>query len=160
MSPGESMTTSTFNYPSGTYGNGDKCFFAFKCTDPKKRLIMTFNTVFGVENSPNCTKDVVTIKDGLRLDSRVMGRFCGTTAPAGRFVSSVEKMMVNFKTDASGVAKGFEVTVTCPRKLESWNCELGIFDFEKIVSLFAETLPTDPTFKVRKYRDDFDRIYI
>lgn len=112
MGPGESMQTSTFNYPDN-YTNGDTCFFGFVCSRQKTRLTMKFDG-FQVENSKNCSKDVAIIRDGTRLTSKILASLCGPMPSKTTYLSSGPKMMITFKTDASQTDKGFQVTVTCP----------------------------------------------
>ncbi|GFU30242.1 cubilin [Trichonephila clavipes] len=66
-------------------------------------------TVEELNMENDCTKDFLMIKNGYHTSSPVLGRFCGTHAPAP--ITTTENFLtVYFQTDAYGSAPGFKLT--------------------------------------------------
>ncbi|KAJ8727244.1 hypothetical protein PYW08_015641 [Mythimna loreyi] len=64
---------------------------------------------FKLEQSFRCQYDYLKIYDGPSPDSRLVGKFCGTTFPK-TYTSSSNELYFIFKTDRSMPADGFRIT--------------------------------------------------
>ncbi|KAJ8727243.1 hypothetical protein PYW08_015640 [Mythimna loreyi] len=64
---------------------------------------------FKLEQSFRCLYDYLKIYDGPSPDSRLVGKFCGTTFPK-TYTSSSNELYFIFKTDRSMPADGFRIT--------------------------------------------------
>ncbi|XP_064632767.1 bone morphogenetic protein 1-like [Lineus longissimus] len=98
----EGMLTSP-NYP-GFYKSNKECYWSITL-DKEWRILIRFE-VFEIELSDNCEFDYLLIKDGCRLDSPILGRFCGGTIPDD-IVSSSNEICLSFASDDSVHKQGF-----------------------------------------------------
>ena len=119
IGPGEAITLRTTNYP-GNYTNNQKCIWAVTCIGSKSPLTLNFTT-FNVQNSTNCVKDFVHIKDGTRTNSTLLATLCGPSLATTVYKSTGPQLQVNMITDASVVQKGFEAVVSCPGNVERFS---------------------------------------
>ncbi|KAK3741569.1 hypothetical protein QZH41_012512 [Actinostola sp. cb2023] len=62
---------------------------------------------FDLENEKFCSYDVVTIRDGNNTTSPLLGRACGNKNTAREFISTGNKMFIQFTTDLTTQKKGF-----------------------------------------------------
>lgn len=64
---------------------------------------------FDVENEKNCAYDNVMIYDGRNNNSLLLGKVCGSASQlsANEFVSTGNRMFIQFRTDLSNSRKGF-----------------------------------------------------
>uniref|UniRef100_A0A673NE00 Ovochymase 2 n=1 Tax=Sinocyclocheilus rhinocerous TaxID=307959 RepID=A0A673NE00_9TELE len=97
----------TPGFPSQNYENGALYQWMIHVPDGEKvRLTFTaFNLV------PESCGDFVDVCDGASDGAAQLGRFCGNSLPAP-VLSSGSSMVVRFKSDSSGTAKGFSATYT------------------------------------------------
>ena len=61
-----------------------------------------------IEDSPNCSKDQVTILNGKGRNSLSLGSYCGNQLPP-TIMSSTEVVTITFNTDDSVDDKGFRL---------------------------------------------------
>ncbi|XP_074652971.1 cubilin-like [Tubulanus polymorphus] len=96
------------NYPE-KYPHNVECIWTI--TAPAtERIQIDFDNEFQIETHPReCKFDYVEVRDGGTWNSRLLGRFCGATAPGTR-ISRGNVMFVKFRTDSSVVHKGFKAT--------------------------------------------------
>ena len=120
IGPGEAVTLQSSNYP-GSYDNDEKCIWGVTCQGSKSPLTLNF-TSFNVENSPNCGKDYVHLKDGLRKNSTILATLCGPSLATTVYKSTGPQFQVTMVTDGTIIQSGFEAVVSCPGKL---NCFLN-----------------------------------
>jgi len=75
---------------------------------------------FDVENEKLCGYDYVVIRDGNNSTSSLLGRVCGQGSPgsAREFVSTGNRMWIQFKTDLMSQRKGFIAEYSRLRKKE------------------------------------------
>jgi len=75
---------------------------------------------FDVENEKLCGYDYVVIRDGNNSTSSLLGRVCGQGSPgsAREFVSTGNRMWIQFKTDLTSQRKGFIAEYSRLRKKE------------------------------------------
>ncbi|XP_045491488.1 LOW QUALITY PROTEIN: cubilin homolog [Colias croceus] len=64
---------------------------------------------FNLERSFRCTYDYLAIYDGPSSDSRLVGKFCGTTVPK-TFTSTSNSLFIQFKSDQSVSSQGFKIS--------------------------------------------------
>uniref|UniRef100_A0A8C1YT96 Zgc:154142 n=1 Tax=Cyprinus carpio TaxID=7962 RepID=A0A8C1YT96_CYPCA len=97
----------TPGFPSQNYENGALYQWMIQVPDGEKvRLTFTaFNLV------PESCGDFVDVYDGASDGAAQLGHFCGNSLPAP-VLSSGSSMVVRFKSDSSGTAKGFSATYT------------------------------------------------
>lgn len=62
---------------------------------------------FDIENEKFCSYDVVTIRDGANSTSPLLGKACGNKNTDREFISTGNKMYIQFKTDLTTQKKGF-----------------------------------------------------
>ncbi|XP_046548881.1 cubilin-like [Haliotis rubra] len=89
-----------FNYPS----NAD---VSWKITADEDRRVTISVTQSGLEKSHGCIKDYIEAFDGPDLNAPSLGRWCGKSEPLK--TSSGPVMFLKFKSDSSGVDRGFKV---------------------------------------------------
>ena len=70
------------------------------------RVRLTFDTEFDLENGQHCTYDFLSIRDGANVLDKEIGRYCGRDAPE-TILSSTSSLHITFRSDKSGVGKGF-----------------------------------------------------
>ncbi|NXH11671.1 CUBN protein, partial [Bucco capensis] len=100
----------SFSYPnnpnSQQYSSGVSCAWVIQ-TDPTKILHITF-PFFQLETSSGCNSDFLQIHDGSSAAMHVLGRYCGSSAPA-ELSSSHNSLYFWFSSDHSITAGGFTV---------------------------------------------------
>ncbi|XP_065114614.1 cubilin [Paramisgurnus dabryanus] len=100
----------TFSYPNnpgtGEYDHQVSCAWVIR-TDPGQVLRITF-PFFDIENSGSCTFDFLEVHDGDSASSYMIGKYCGTAAPAELF-SSHNSLYFWFRSDHSISGRGFTV---------------------------------------------------
>ncbi|XP_046553788.1 cubilin-like [Haliotis rubra] len=69
---------------------------------------------FGLENSDSCTSDYLEAFDGSDSNAPSLGRWCGESKPNATSTGSV--MFLKFKSDSSGVDRGFKIEYTVQYK--------------------------------------------
>jgi hypothetical protein len=62
--------------------------------------------VFDLEDEENCAYDFLRIRDGPNVVDKEIGRYCGQQAPE-TILSSSSSLHIKFRSDKSGVGKGF-----------------------------------------------------
>ena len=62
--------------------------------------------MFDLENAEHCAYDFLRIKDGPNAVDKDIGKYCGQDAPE-TILSSSSSLRVTFRSDKSGVGKGF-----------------------------------------------------
>ncbi|KTF87440.1 hypothetical protein cypCar_00025640 [Cyprinus carpio] len=100
----------TFSYPTnpgtGDYDHQVSCAWVIR-TDPSKILRITF-PFFDIENSASCNFDFLQVHDGESASAYMIGKYCGTAAPAELF-SSHNSLYFWFRSDHSVSGRGFTV---------------------------------------------------
>lgn len=94
------------NYPDD-YQPNKECIW--KLTVPKDYQVALKFQSFEVENHDNCVYDYVEVRDGLTMDSPLMGVFCGYKIPPD-IRSSGNHLLVKFVSDGSVQKAGFSAT--------------------------------------------------
>lgn len=100
---------STLSDGSGadTYGNGQRCAWHISTTTPGATVRIEFLAFDLQPVSPGGCRDWVRIHDGPTTTSPVMATYCGGMLPPP-FTSTGAALTVQFFTDSSIVARGFE----------------------------------------------------
>ena len=114
IGPGEAITLQSTNFPSN-YNNNEKCIWAVVCDNSKDPLTLNF-TSFALENSTNCVKDFVHVKDGTRINSTNLAILCGPSLRVTTYKSTGPRIQVTMTTNGAINAAGFSAVVSCPRK--------------------------------------------
>ncbi|ESO84884.1 hypothetical protein LOTGIDRAFT_236092 [Lottia gigantea] len=91
-------------YGDQNYDNRAKCEWTLQAKEGF-RIHLKF-TAFEIEDETDCSYDLVEIRDGIKDDSTVLGRYCGSAAPK-EIISSTEYLMIRFKSDDTINWKGF-----------------------------------------------------
>ena len=65
-------------------------------------------TRFNLQQSDNCTKEYVLIKNGISIDSPLIGRYCGSQMPTN-ITSTGYNLIVHFITDGNNNKTGFQM---------------------------------------------------
>ncbi|KAF9421742.1 hypothetical protein HW555_002423 [Spodoptera exigua] len=101
----------------GRYLSNLLCEFKIKTSEDTK-IKIEFKS-FKLERSFRCSYDYLKIYDGPSADSRLVGKFCGTTYPKS-YVSSSNTLYFVFKTDRSMPSDGFRITyeAICEKTIE------------------------------------------
>ena len=74
------------------------------------QMLMLSFTRFKLETSTRCLNDFVQIHDGLSMNARLIGRFCGTTPPdVGTLNTTHNVAMVIFGSDSTINFDGFQL---------------------------------------------------
>ncbi|KAK3090758.1 hypothetical protein FSP39_014380 [Pinctada imbricata] len=94
------------NWPD-FYPSRKDCVWQFTTT-PGHRVKLTFMT-FELEPHQECTYDHIEVFDGNDINSRSLGKFCGSKLPHP-IESSTNQMYMVFYSDASVQRKGFHAT--------------------------------------------------
>lgn len=92
------------NWPD-SYPSKKDCAWLLTAT-PGHRITLSF-VEFEIEPHQECAYDHIAIYDGVTTDSPTLGRFCGSKVPHP-LMSSVNRMYMTFKSDASVQRKGFK----------------------------------------------------
>ncbi|XP_070174131.1 cubilin-like [Littorina saxatilis] len=93
----------TPTYPS-PYASNSNCTW-FITVDTANIIALKFS-IFNLEANARCSYDYLAVYDGESLDSPLIGRYCGDTAPPV-IKSTSNKMVINFVTDSSISHDGF-----------------------------------------------------
>jgi predicted outer membrane repeat protein len=96
----------------GQYSNNDIFNQIIRCPDTSHRVYFRFS-VFDMEESEGCTKDVVTVYDGESLPKPQMVRNCTSPGPSRYFTSSTSSVLVAMESDGIGVGEGFALDYSC-----------------------------------------------
>ena len=80
----------------GFYNSNTNCTWKIQLT-PGVVIKLNFSR-FDLEQSSNCTKDYVLIKNGISVDSPVIGRYCGSQIPTN-ITSTGYELLIQFVTD-------------------------------------------------------------
>lgn len=76
----------------------------------KKVLVLLYCFVICNSEGMNCGYDYVAVYEGTNSSGRLIGKFCGTTAPSP--LSALGAMYIQFWTDSSVVRGGFRAMYT------------------------------------------------
>ncbi|XP_056383576.1 astacin-like metalloendopeptidase isoform X2 [Hyla sarda] len=68
-------------------------------------------TLFDIESSPNCTSDVLLIRNGGDINSSVLGKYCGRKTTLS-LLSSGRMMLFQFSSDTQTNRKGYKADYT------------------------------------------------
>lgn len=94
------------NYPED-YQPNKECIW--KITVPEDYQVALKFQSFEVENHDNCVYDYVEVRDGLSMDSPLIGVFCGYKIPPD-IRSSSNYLLIKFVSDGSVQKAGFSAT--------------------------------------------------
>jgi len=98
---------SHIKYGSQSYPPYQNCFWLIRARGRKRRVELRFKK-FHLEDSP-CNYDFVKIYDGYRAVRRnLLGTECGHSVQKRVYQSTGRELLVNFKSDTSVSAAGFE----------------------------------------------------
>jgi cubilin len=100
---GEIMSPS-FN---GSYLSNLLCEYKIS-SSPDTKIRLDFKS-FKLETSLRCRYDYLKVYDGPSSNSKLVGKFCGTTYPKS-YTSSSNSLFIIFKTDQSSASEGFTIT--------------------------------------------------
>ena len=73
------------------------------------KLQITF-TEFHLESSVNCSNDYVLVRNGLSINSPVIGRYCGDVKPK-EIRAQTHEALIEFHTNLNTVSQGFRIDV-------------------------------------------------
>ncbi|XP_072020163.1 LOW QUALITY PROTEIN: cubilin-like [Amphiura filiformis] len=92
------------------YENNLNCRYIVS-VEANKVVQMTFSGTFDIETAPSgdCSYDYVEIRDGFGDFAPLLGRFCGTTAPASPILMSGNEAFVLFHSDEQTGRSGFTI---------------------------------------------------
>ncbi|KAH8274197.1 hypothetical protein KR018_002473, partial [Drosophila ironensis] len=113
MTAGTSTTYSKFNTPE-SYVNDLDCHVVFKA-NRDQQITLQFSS-FHVEQSPDCHKDYVELRDGAGPFAELIGRFCGQDLPP-KLTATRNVIFLRFVTDASVTDSGFQLQVNAVPRL-------------------------------------------
>lgn len=107
-----------------SYKNNQECSWVFY-TEPGLYLQVSFIRRFFIEDSVNCAKDYLEIRQDNKGLWEPEARFCGRQAPA-TFNSSSSRIQIVFRTDEAITAEGFEfvVNIHCSRVINVTSTEV------------------------------------
>lgn len=91
----------------GEYLHNLRCEYKIS-TSPDTKIRIEFKT-FNLERSRKCKFDYLKIYDGPSTESRLVGKFCGTTYPKS-FVSTSNNLFFIFRSDYNIASEGFKIT--------------------------------------------------
>ncbi|EGW02057.1 Cubilin [Cricetulus griseus] len=104
----------TFNIADGFFNSPDypaeyhpnlECIWNI-VSSPGNQLQLSFLS-FQLENSPNCNKDFVEIREG-NATGRLVGRYCGNSIPGNYSSIKGHTLWIRFVSDGSGNGMGFQ----------------------------------------------------
>lgn len=110
------------NYPS-TYPTNVVCRWIIRIPQDiieKKKFIKLAFVDFSVEYHASCGYDNVSVFDGDKESSSLMGSFCGDNLPSPVYASEGQ-MVVKFTSDESMVVRGFNATFDFTSALGLYN---------------------------------------
>ncbi|CAH2272473.1 procollagen C-endopeptidase enhancer 2-like [Pelobates cultripes] len=97
---------STPNWPENNYPSGISC--SWHIVAPQNQVVELSFKKFDVEEDSYCRYDYVAVFNGGETDNnRLIGKFCGDSAPVSIY-SDDNEMLVQFVSDLSVTADGFE----------------------------------------------------
>ena len=96
----------TYGFPNSPYAPYSNCTWIIDLPT-YKRIQLKFNEM-DIEDSPNCTKDQVTILNGKDENSLSLGSYCGNKLPT-TIQSSTGTVTIKFISDGSVNNKGFSI---------------------------------------------------
>lgn len=102
-----SQRLESINYPDHYLPNKE-CIWRITVPDTYQ-VALKFHS-FELENKDNCVFDYIEIRDGLTLDSKVIGKFCGYKIPED-IISSSNHLLIKFVSDGSVQKQGFAATI-------------------------------------------------
>lgn len=91
-------------YGDDNYSPSLKC--TWKISTRSGQIRLRFKE-FDLESEKFCSYDVVTVRDGANSTSPLLGKACGNKNPARDFISTGNKMYIQFRTDLTTQNKGF-----------------------------------------------------
>ena len=97
---------STPGFPNSPYAPFSNCTWIIDLP-AYKRIELNFD-VMAIEDSPDCTRDQLTILNGKDSDSLSLGSYCGNKLPA-TIKSSTESVIIKFISDGTVSNKGFSL---------------------------------------------------
>lgn len=106
-------TYNRFN-TAGGYANDLDCEVNFQ-VNRDQHIRLQFNS-FHVQQSADCQKDFVELRDGAGPFADLIGRFCGQDLPP-TLVSTRHTLFLRFVTDATGNDSGFELQINAIPRL-------------------------------------------
>lgn len=112
------------NYPL-EYPSTSTCKWTIKAPNDHKILLNFIR--FDLENSSNCTRDYLEIREGLNESNRLIGRFCGSYVP-NRLQSTSNELYLKFVSDDSNSKTGFNITYATDLD----ECEKNLHDCDQL----------------------------
>ncbi|XP_067664502.1 cubilin-like [Haliotis asinina] len=105
-----------FDYPS-------KAEVSWRITAAEDNTVTIHVMKSGLENSYGCTKDYMEAFDGTDSNAPSLGRWCGKSKPVKS--SSGPVLFLKFKSDSSGVDRGFQVAYSSNFNYKSSDSHVG-----------------------------------
>uniref|UniRef100_A0A8B9N9X7 Cubilin n=1 Tax=Accipiter nisus TaxID=211598 RepID=A0A8B9N9X7_9AVES len=93
----------------GHHPNNMDCSIILRA--PMNHTISLFFHAFSLEDSIQCSRDFLEVRNGSDVQSPLLGRFCGNTVPSPIFPQN-HVVYIHFKSDFSGAHDGYEITWT------------------------------------------------
>ncbi|NXY67496.1 CUBN protein, partial [Glareola pratincola] len=93
----------------GRHPNNMDCSIILRA--PSNHTISLFFHAFSLEDSIQCSRDFLEVRNGSDVQSPLLGRFCGNTVPSPIFPQN-HIVYLRFKSDFSGAHDGYEITWT------------------------------------------------
>ncbi|KAK2531299.1 Cubn [Columba livia] len=93
----------------GRHPNNMDCSIILRA--PRNHTISLFFHAFSLEDSIQCSRDFLEVRNGSDVQSPLLGRFCGNTVPSPIFPQN-HVVYLRFKSDFSGAHDGYEITWT------------------------------------------------
>ncbi len=106
---GEQFTSNEGSIQSPLYPNfypeDIQCTWVISVEKPS-RIRLTFAPEFDLEEEEHCMYDSLSIRDGANVVDKEIGKYCGQDPP-DTILSSTSSLHITFRSDKSGVGKGF-----------------------------------------------------
>ena len=97
---------------SGSYSNNEKWNQLIVC--PATSIVYMTIPSFGLDLSPDCTRDRLTLYDGPDEGSTVILRACTFTwLPSAVFISTANQALISLTTDGSITGTGYNIKYWC-----------------------------------------------
>ncbi|XP_036916668.1 cubilin [Sturnira hondurensis] len=93
----------------GNYNNNMDCTVTL--TAPQNHTISLFFHSFSIEDSSECRRDFLEVRNGSESSSPLLGTYCGTLLPNPVF-SQNHELYLRFKSDGATSGRGYEITWT------------------------------------------------
>ncbi|KAM5338742.1 cubilin [Glossophaga mutica] len=93
----------------GNYNNNEDCTVTL--TAPQNHTISLFFHSFGIEDSSECRRDFLEVRNGSESTSPLLGTYCGTLLPNPIF-SQNNELYLRFRSDGATSSRGYEITWT------------------------------------------------